>query len=259
MNIEFIGHQGLHNPSQGICDEYELSAVNGFEALLEARRRLALDHPGSMLLVSLDDRGQARYTSGHARLNLELDTPTEAELAALPPGCFEAGQYVGYTTCKDEFALCLRNLRERVTGTTFTDACGHGLTLDDAAVQEWIGFQQAPLTLLDQPLAALVVPVQDSADALVAFPNGYFTCDLSPAMNHAVVRHLQVQGYQLFGVGASYLGLLRAEPADAHVAAAVAEAFAALYNVEASNQAVFVATVMAAVGGQRHLWMRYTE
>lgn len=259
MKTEFFGNTRLDNPSAGTCDEYGLTGLKRFDDLLDARQRLMLEHPGCTIVMSLDDLDQARYTSGHARLGLGLDRPDATELAHLPACCFEHGEYVGYTSCKAEFPMCLRNLRQHVGATTFADACAHGLTLDDEALQGWVQAQRAPLAVVEQPLIALVVPVLNSADALVAFPNGYFESDLDPAMNHAVVSRLQGLGYGLYGVGATYLGLLRDAPADAATATAVAQAFAALYNVEAARRDALVRVVICAVSGQRHLWLRYVE
>lgn len=112
------------------------------------------------------------------------------------------GDYLGELSTKAEFAVCLHNFRKLTAAVSFADACAHGLTLDDEALQEWAGFQRDPVSLLDQPVSALVVPVAHAHDALAAFPNGYFSCDLGPALNSAVARHLhEVHGYALMGVG----------------------------------------------------------
>lgn len=260
MDIRFYGNQRLENPSSGTCDEYGISDVRSFDDLLQAHRTLALDHPGYTPLLSLDDLAQARYTSGHARLDQNLDEATAADIALLPAECFEHGEYRGYLSSKAEFPLCLGNLRQRVAGASFADACAHGLTLDDDALQEWAAYQQAPLTLLDQPLIALLAPVAHSAEALAAFPNGYFEGDLGIAQNYAVAQHFAAAyGYALFGMGAAYLGLLRATPADSRVSSTVAEDLCALYNVAAERREAVASVVVQAVSGQRHLWLRYTE
>lgn len=181
MDIEFRGNGMRDNPSIGTCDEYGVSGITSFDDLTEARRKIAESHPGFKPLFSLDDLHQARYTSGHVRNNLGMDDASEQDIASLPPECFENGEYIGYPTTKAEFAICLRNFMNLVAATSFEDACAHGLTLDERARQEWIGYQSNPISLLDQPLSALLVPVQYSCQALAAFPNGYFTSDLDPA------------------------------------------------------------------------------
>ncbi|AGL84635.1 hypothetical protein EDF83_3145 [Pseudomonas protegens] len=260
MDIQFRGNAMPGNPAAGTCDEYSLSAISSLDELIDAYRKIAGDHPGFQPLLSLDDLPQARYTSGHARNNLGLDDASEQEIALLPAECFEQGEYLGYPTTKAEFAICLRNFTDLVAGSSFEDACAHGLTLDAPALREWVDYQQNPVSLLDQPLSALLVPVEQSYQALAAFPNGYFSCDLGPAQNFAVARHFaQAHGYELIGVGASYLGFLRAEPADLCVASAVASDFCALYNTPEEDRQAVVSTVVEAVHGRTHLWLRYVE
>lgn len=260
MDIRFLGHSDPHNPSSGTCDEYSVSAITHFDELIEAHRTLAARHPGFLPLFSLDDLSQARYTSGHARHSIDLDQATPEDIARLPAQCFEKGEYLGYPTTKAEFAICLRNFTALASRSSFEDACAHGLTLDDEAIREWVAYQDDPVALLDPPLCALLVPVEHSSQALAAFPNGYFSGDLGPAQNHAVARHFTLRhGYELIGVGAAYLGFLRAEPADTAVADAVAEDFCALYNVSEENRQALAPVFAQAISGRRHVWLRYVE
>ncbi|WP_256679407.1 hypothetical protein [Pseudomonas sp. Fl4BN1] len=260
MDIQFRGNAMLDNPAVGTCDEYRVSAISSLEDLLEAYRTIAANHPGFRPLLSLDDLPQARYTSGHARNNLGLDDASEQEIAGLPAECFEDGEYLGYPTTKAEFAILYRNFVEQAAATSFADACAHGLTLDEHALQEWIDYQDNPVSLLDQPLSALLVPVEHSCEALAAFPNGYFTSDLGPAQNFAVARHFALShGYELMGVGASYLGFLRAEPPGLSVANAVATDFCALYNTLEEHRETLVSVVTKAIAARTHLWLRYVE
>lgn len=260
MEIQFHGSNRPGNPAAGTCDEYSLRSIASLPELIEAYRRIAGEHPGFRPLFSLDDLPQARYTSGHARNNLGLDDVAEQDIAGLPPECFENGEHLGYASTKAEFAICLRNFTQSVAATTFQDACAHGLTLDEQALQEWVGFQDNPVSLLDPVLSVLLVPVEESCLGLAAFPNGYFTCDLDPGKNWAVARHLfSRHGYDLIGVGAAYLGFLRALPADLTVAEAVAADFCALYNVDEGGRLALVSAVVGAVSGRCHLWLRYVE
>ncbi|MGF6191761.1 DUF4253 domain-containing protein [Serratia sp. 2723] len=260
MDIEFRGNGMSENPSVGTCDEYGVSGITSFDDLTEARRNIGASHPGFKPLFSLDDLHQARYTSWHVRNNLGMDDASEQDIAGLPPECFENGEYIGYPTTKAEFAICLRNFTNLVAATSFEDACAHGLTLDEPALQEWIGYQHNPISLLEQPLSALLVPVQHSCQALAAFPNGYFTSDLDPAKNFAVARHFsEAHGYELIGMGASYLGFMREVPSDTSVANAVAKDFCALYNTSDENLQARVSKVAQAISGRTHLWLRYVE
>lgn len=260
MDMKFSGSHTPGNPSSGLCDEYRLSGIASLDELAAACRQIAADHPGCKPLFSLDDFGQARYTSGHARMNLELDDTTGHDLSGLPPECFEDGKHLGYLSTKAEFGICVSNFRKLTASVTFADACAHGLTLDDEGLEEWIGYQGDPVSLLDEPLSALVVPVAHAHEALAAFPNGYFACDLGPVSNFAVARHLSdVHGYELIGVGAAYLGFLRATAPDAEAARAVAADLCALYNAGDGKRQALADALVEGIAGRTHLWVRYVE
>lgn len=260
MEIKFCGNGTRGNPSEGLCDEYRLSGISSLADLAAVHRDIATDHPGCQLLFSLDDLPQARYTSGHTRQNLALADTTGLDITSLPQECFEDGAYLGYLNTKAEFAICLHNFRKLTAASSFEEACAHGLTLDDEGLQEWIAYQADPLSMLDQPVSALVVPVEDPCETLAAFPNGYFTCDLSPASNFAVARHFsRTHGYELMGMGASYLGFWRATPPDAAAIEAMASDFCALYNADDQDRQALTEAVRKAVAGRTHLWLRYVE
>lgn len=258
MDVRFCGDEERANPSGGLCDEYRLSGITVFAELVAAYRRIAADHPGFRPLLTLDDFPQASYTSGHISDVLNLDDTSGADLSNLPPERFENGEHLGYLTTKAEFPIRARNFARMVADASFTDACGHGLTLDEEGWAEWIEYQGDPVSLLDQPLSAMLVPTEQGHDALAAFPNGYFVCDLRPALTTAVARHFtQTHGYELIGIGASYLGLLRAVPPDAATIGPIAADFCALYSM--SGQTERLNEVMRAIVGRSHLWLRYTE
>ena len=156
--------------------------------------------------------------------------------------------------------MCAHGFARFAAHATFEQACAHGLSLDAQALADWTAYQDDPVSLLDQPVSALVVPVAYSYDAMAAFPNGYFTCDLGPDQNYAVARHFcREHGYELVGIGAAYLGLLRPAPPDAAQAAAIAGDFCALYNARGRAREALAAAVIEGIAGRTHLWLRYIE
>jgi hypothetical protein len=260
MNVRFLGSSDNANPSGGLCDEYRLSDMATSAELLAARQQIAIDHPQHRIILSLDDFRQARYTSGHAVMALDLDDTTGVDLAGLPAECFENGEHRGYLSTKAEFPIRARNFAAICDGVGFGEACDFGLTLDEEGMDEWIAAQDDPISLLDQPVSALVVPAQFGEEAIAAFPNGYFTCDLGPALNAAVARHFrQAHGYDVIGIGASYLGLWRSAPPVGTALEAVAADFRALYNMTDSVWSGRQPRITAAIGSGSHLWLRYTE
>jgi hypothetical protein len=260
MEIEFCGNRTKGNPSGGLCDEYRVSEIADGDDLLAAYRQIASAHPSHKPLFSLDDFSQACYTSGHACDSFDLDDTAGWPASRLPAELFEEGMYVGEFSTKAEFPLRARNFAKLVSGATFEDACRHGLTLDADGVDEWLASQEDVVSLLDQPLSALVVPAELACDALAALPNGYFTSDLNPRLNAAVARHFsQAHGYELMGVGASYLGFLRETPPGETAAHAIATDFCALYNVSEEGRPAFIHIVTQAIANRPWLWLRYTE
>lgn len=260
MDIEFCGSQAKGNPSGGLCDEYRVSEIADGNDLLAAYRQIRSAHPGCKPLFSLDDFSQACYTSGHACHYFDLDDTTGVAADSLPAELFEEGGYVGEFSTQAEFPIRVRNFAKLASAATFADACQHGLTLDQEGFDEWLACQEDVVSLLDQPLSALVVPAERASDALAAFPNGYFTSDLGPGLNAAVARHFsQAHGYELMGVGASYLGFLRETPPDEPAAQAIATDFCALYNVSDDARGAFMIAVQQAIVNRQWLWLRYTE
>ena len=64
---------------------------------------------------------------------------------------------------------------------------------------------------MDKEAYLLKVPVNYSYESIYAFPNGYFSCDLSPFENFHLAKHLEENyGYHLFGIGASHISFIRA-------------------------------------------------
>jgi hypothetical protein len=259
MDIRFL-ENGTAGVVSGLCDEYRLDRIASFADIVALYRRIPDDHPGCRPLFTLDDVGQAQYTSGHAVGQHDLARIGDLDISHLPPECFEDGEYLGSLNTKAEFAICANNYAKLAQASSFDAACAHGVTLDAEGLEEWIGFQDDPLSLFDQPASAMVVPVERSWDALFAFPNGYFTCDLGPAETHAVARHVcERHGYELLGIGASYLGFLRPTPASTDQVQAIAADLCRLYSVPDRERPATAAAFERAIAGRDHLWIRYID
>lgn len=259
MEIRFR-ENGTGGVTSGLCDEYRLDEIGSFADVVAFFGALPADHPGCRPLFTLDDVGQAQYTSGHAAMKHELGEAGDLDISFLPPECFEDGEYLGYLNTKAEFAVCAHNYARLVQASSFEAACTHGVTLDAERLAEWSDYQDDPLSLFDQPTAVMVVPVERSWDALFAFPNGYFSCDLGPAETHAVARHFcEEHGYELLGIGASYLGFLRPAPASADQAQAIATDLCRLYSVTDEERQATMRAFAHAITGRDHLWVRYVD
>jgi len=246
-----------------ICDGVIAEHLSDFAALREVHRQLQAKHPGERVLATLDNPGQAVYTSGHAINKHMLDDIEGHDLSALGPECFEDGEHCGYLTTLAEFPIRLANLRARAAQTTFSDASGvlfwensddEGPTSPDAVMRD----PDDALRMGHLPEVHFqFVPVTAAADALVALPNGYFTSDLTPMQSYAVAQHLEhSHALALFGVGASYLGFSRHSELTPNEAAALALDIVTLYDHAPGDAVQRLANALV---GKDWLLLRYTE
>jgi hypothetical protein len=244
-----------------LCDGWTARGVTSLPGLVAILRDLQAQSPACRILATLDDPRQAAYTSGHTIGSHNLDRIDRHDLSALPPEAFENGAHVGYLSTPAEFPIRLANLLEQVKSTSLKESCG---LLAWAQADSDNGLitantdPDAAMSLVTDGLSFIQrVPVARAADALAAFPNGYFTCDLNPMQTHALACYLEeAHGLSLFGVGASWLGFWRDTPIDAPQAQALAKALTRFYAETPTEAAAAFATMMT---GRDVLIVRYTE
>jgi hypothetical protein len=245
-----------------LCDGAALRGGNALAELLDAIDALATAHPHARILASLDNIGQAEYTSGHCIDACELDATDGHDLSGLDPACFDGGEHLGYLSTAGEFPIRLANL---LAGSKAFAADDYRAVLpwstDYADGYDLVSANcdhDAALELhLDCYSTLQIVPVTRAADALAAFPNGYFSSDLDPFANHALALHLeQTYGLMLCGVGARFLGFRREQPLSTEEAEQVAAELVAIYD-EVPDFAAAQLTV--ALTGSRFVLLRYTE
>ncbi|MEP3346406.1 MAG: hypothetical protein ABJN34_15245 [Litoreibacter sp.] len=224
--------------------------LNTFAELRSACMLVEGMHPKHRALATLDDLGQALYTSGHAIVSHDLDRVEGHDLSNLPSDVFEDGDHVGYFSTPEEFALRAENFRsERQTQPV------SGKTLDWVDANTGASLDQvnaSPETLLDQVSVIMAVPVERACDAIAAFPNGYFSCDLSPFEMYALCEKMEEVGYDLFAIGASYLAFEARDGAGSG-AGGMSEILTSLY-VGPDLDALISSLEM-----QSYVILRYTE
>lgn len=247
--------------SELLCDGVAAHRLASFAELLSVHLRLQADHPNCRVLASLDDLGQAAYTSGHGADFHELDNVEGHDLSGLGAEAFDGGEHIGYLSTPAEFPIRLANLLKKAKAVDLEQVSGVLLweTLGDS--NDLITVNTRPEETLriacEEEVIFQFVPVDSAADAIAAFPNGYFTCDLSPMQNHALARHLESKyGLDLFGIGASYLGFRRIEPLGENEAQALAAELAAIYAETPQGAADRIARLIT---GRDWLLLRYTE
>lgn len=244
-----------------LCDGLTARNLSSFADLLVLHTRLQQEHPDHRVLASLDDLGQASYTAGHGVDYYELDAVEGHDLSGLGPEVFENGKHQGYLSTPAEFPIRLANLLERARDIRFEAVFG---LLD----WETSGDANDLVTINTDPEAALRIakeqdvlfqfaPVRSAAEAIAAFPNGYFQSDLSPMQNLVLARRLEAAyGLSLFGIGARLLGFRRETGLGEDRARALANELAALYANTPPTAADELARLLT---GRDWLLLRYTE
>jgi hypothetical protein len=244
-----------------LCDGVTAHNLSSFVDLLALHARLQQDRAGERVLASLDDLGQASYTSGHGVDFHGLDDVQGHDLSGLGAEAFEDGEHLGYLSTPAEFPIRLANLLQRARDIDLDQVFG---------VLDWetSGDSNDLITINSDPEAALgierekdvlfqFVPVGSAAETIAAFPNGYFRADLDPTQNYVLARRLETEyGLSLCGIGARMLGFRRKTALPEDVARHLANELAALY---ANTPPAAAAELALLLGGRDWLLLRYTE
>lgn len=207
------------------------------------------------MLATLDDLGQACYTSGHAADHYGLDDVEGHDRTGLNADLIEDGEHPA------QFPIRLANLRKLAEAVDPRDVAG---LLDWATTGEsndLITVNRHPDRALriadEEEVIFQYAPVSSPAEAIAAFPNGYFNADLGPMHNLALARRLEsTYGLALFGIGSRFLGFRRSEALGEAMARDLAAELAALYRGAPPDAAAELAHLLA-----RRDWLlfRYTE
>ena len=242
-----------------LCDGVTAYNLPAFADLLALHAQLQGERPGVRVLASLDDLGQAAYTSGHGTEVNRLDDVEGYDLSQLDTALFEDGEHRGYLSTPAEFPIRLSNLLRGAVGLE---------AVRSLLLWETAGDADDPVTINRDPDAALgiaqekevifqFVPVDSAADAIAAFPNGYFHGDLNPFQTHALARYLEAQhGFALFGVGSRFLGFRRERLLSGAEAQRLAAVLCGLYADTPEAAEGVLATLLT---GRDWLLFRYTE
>lgn len=216
-----------------LFDSYLIKKAESFDQLVELYKEHRQNNPGKTVILTLDDLGQAEYTSAHATISHDLDDTEGYDLTGIDPVCFEDGEHIGYLSTASEFFIRKENFMKQVADHDFSAVCKKELTLDEDEISLLKEINEAPLDYLDKQIILKIIPVEKSYEGICGFPNGYFTCDLNPFENYALAKHLSEKyGYELFGIGASLLGFIRNDELEEEQADALISDLSKLYHSE---------------------------
>ena len=230
-----------------LCEAY-VGHPNSFEDLRHWRQMVANRHPEQQILCSLDDLGQAHYTSFHAVETFALDETDGHDLSHKGADQFEDGAFVGTLSGPEDFPIRLANFRNNVADDLgalgWTDP-NTGLSISAVNAD--------PDAVVGDPALFQVVPVDRSAEMVAAFPNGYFAGDWNPLQICILAAELEEIGYHLIAIGASNIAFWADHVPDDVTVAKRSAIVGGLYeqpDIDALN---------AGLGEARHLILRFTQ
>ncbi|EFI59268.1 MULTISPECIES: hypothetical protein [Comamonas] len=219
----FDGEQAEYRQGNfGFAHEW-LQEFKTLDEVLERLDALRAADPAHRYLCTLDDVSQCSYTSGHASQDerLYLDSPDDMD----------------WEDPAQEQALTLASLQHRVAQLQrpelvqdWAQVCGT-LLLAAEDVDALLQANRRPEVLLDEVVYVQCLPVPDDELMIAGQPNGYFSADWDRFQNRAVIRHLAAQyGYRFFGMGAAWMGFVRASLPDAVLVDRLIEDLRMLYG-----------------------------
>jgi len=130
--------------------------------------------------------------------------------------------------------------------------------LDQETRTEIINANENLLSLMDKEAYLLKVPVEFNYEAIFSFPNGYFSCDLSPFENYHLAKHLEENyDYRLFGIGASYISFIKGSKFTLQKVDGLLELLKKLYIKDNDNE--LVEFMKDTIINQEYLTLRYSE
>lgn len=200
-----------------------LQEFKTLDEVLERLDALRAADPAHRYLCTLDDVSQCSYTSGHGSQDkrLYLDDPEDMD----------------WEDPAQEQALTLASLQHRVAQLQRPDWCRAGRRSVARCCwrpKTWMPCcwpTAVPRCCSTRWSMSSVCPCPATGLMIAGQPNGYFSADWDSFQNHAVIRHLVAQyGYRFFGMGAAWMGFVRASLPDAALVERLIEDLRMLYG-----------------------------
>jgi len=241
-----------------LCDEYVCTEIESVSDIFDAQVELMNKFPSHNVLATLDDLGQAEYTSVHADMSHDLSAIEGYDLSSVDHSAFEDGEHIGYLSTKSEFFIKKNNFISKIESINFADVCKHGISIDSNEMDVLESIHKKPVQYIDNQIHLKVVPVCTTPLTISAFPNGYFACDLNPFENYAVAEYFRKNyDYELFGLGASLIGFKRNRQLDNYSFVRLAKDISKMYN--RGDDKATVERFLVLVRNYNYLFLKYVE
>lgn len=245
-----------HSSNEILFDSFVIENLNSFDELIEVYQTYKQNNSDKTIILTLDDLGQAEYTSGHSINSNDLDQTEGYDLSGLDKSCFENGDHLGYLSTPSEFFIRKENFLKQTEDIDYKSVCEKELTIDEDEILILEKINQSPFEYLDEQIILKIVPVEKSYEGICGFPNGYFESDLNPFENYALARHLfEKYDFELFGIGASFLGFIRNEKLKENKVKELITDLSKLYNTTEKMFEKFAEIIK----NKNHLFLKYIE
>ncbi|WP_313101690.1 hypothetical protein [Epilithonimonas sp.] len=187
---------------------------------------------------------------------IDLDKKEGYDLSQLDAVCFENNEHIGYLSTPSEFFIRKGNFLKQAENVDFLAVCEKGLTINESEVSILEKINLSPFEYLDKRLILKIVPVEKTYQGIIGFPNGYFVSDLNPFENYALAKYLfEKYGYELFGIGASFLGFIRRDSLDKVQASKLIADLSKLYNCTET----ILSRLLEPIQNNKHMFLKYIE
>ncbi|MBV7563121.1 hypothetical protein [Pseudomonas sp. sia0905] len=188
---------------------------------------------GHQHLFTLEDLGQALYTSMHASHYHDLDSGDWLLAAGIDPSWLQDGYPREDLSLEQRLHIRRLGFLRLLPQTSFDSIFDKDLRLNEDSLSELQAANNDLVSQLDSECYLLRIAAQRAYESLYGFANGYFSCDLSPMENFRLAEHLEDNyGYRLFGLGASLIAFRRTRALDAQQASMLLDLLVRLYAGE---------------------------
>ncbi len=178
--------------------------VSSLFALID---RIEQAPPEHKVLVTLDDIWQASYTSFHASESYNIDFGSWLNEDSVDPAWLDGNFLIDDLPFEAYFKVRSLGFANGLQKTKFEDIFGHYLQISKTRIEDLFSANRNLVSLMAPETILMKVPVKHHYESIYAFPNGYFSDDLNPFEVFLYAKHMEEHfGYQLFGIGAQYLG-----------------------------------------------------
>lgn len=239
-----------------LFDSYIIENLKSFNELIDVFQNHKQNNSNKVIISTLDDLGQAEYTSSHSTMSNYLDETEGYDLSEIDTSCFEDGEHLGYLSTPSEFFIRKGNFLKQTKNIDFQSVCERNLTIDEDEILILEKINQSPFEYLDEQIILKIVPVEKPYEGICGFPNGYFESDLNPFEIYALAKYLfEKYDFEFFGIGASFLGFFRNKKLEDNQAKELSKDLSKLYNTTVNEFDKLIEVIKT----KNYLFLKYIE